>query len=98
MKDDPRSGRLCTNRTDENGNEQVREKVQTNRSLTVRMIADELGMKSERVSRIIMEVLGMKKIFAKMVPRLPNKGQRSGAWASVSRHLFWSNFKINPNC
>ena len=47
-----------------------------NRRLTVRMIADELGMNSEWVWRIIMEDLGMIKICAKMVPRLLNEGQK----------------------
>ena len=36
----------------------MRQKVQSNRRLTVRMIADELGMNSERVWRIIMEDQG----------------------------------------
>jgi len=35
----------------------MREKVQSNRRLTVRMIADELDMNSERVWRIITEDL-----------------------------------------
>ena len=39
------------------------------------MIPDELGMNSERVWRIIREDLGMRKICAKMVPRLLNAGQ-----------------------
>ena len=40
------------------------------------MIADELGMNSERVWRIITKDLGMRKICAKMVPRLLNEGQK----------------------
>ena len=40
------------------------------------MIADELGMISERVWRIITEDLEMRKICAKMVPRLLNEGQK----------------------
>ena len=44
--------------------------------LTVRMIADELTMNSERVWRIITEDLGMRKVCAKMVPRLLNDGQK----------------------
>ena len=62
-------------RTDENV-ECVRQKVRCNRRLTVRMIADELGMNSERVWRIIAEDLEMRKICAKMVPRLLNEGQK----------------------
>ena len=54
----------------------VRQKVRSNRRLTVRMIADELGMNSEREWRINTEDLGMRKICAKMVPRLLNEGQK----------------------
>jgi len=48
VKDDQRSGRPSTSKTEENV-QRVREKVRNNRSLTVRMIADELDMISERV-------------------------------------------------
>ena len=61
-------------RTDENV-ERVRQKVPSDRHLTVRMIADELGMNSDRVWRIIMEDLGKRKICAKMVPKLLNERQ-----------------------
>ena len=75
VEDDPKSGRPTTSRTNENV-ERVREKVRSDRRLTVRMIADELSMNSERVWRIITEDLGMRKVCAKMVPRLPNDGQK----------------------
>ena len=72
VEDDHRSGRPSTSRTDENV-ERVRQKVRRDRRLTVRMIADELGMNSERVWRIITEELGMRKICSKMAPRLLNE-------------------------
>ena len=75
MEHDHRSGRPSTSRADENV-ECVRQKVWSDRRLSVRMIADELGMNSERVWRIIMEDLGIRKICAKMVPRLLNEGQK----------------------
>ena len=75
VEDDPKSGRPTTSRTNENV-ERVREKVRSERRLTVRMIADELSMNSERVWRIITEDLGMRKVCAKMVPRLLNDGQK----------------------
>ena len=75
VEDDPKSGRPTTSRTNENV-EHVREKVRSDRRLTVRMIADELSMNSERVWRIITEDLGMRKVCAKMVPRLLNDGQK----------------------
>ena len=75
VEDDPKSGRPTTSRANENV-ERVREKVRNDRRLTVRMIADELSMNSERVWRIITEDLGMRKVCAKMVPRLLNDGQK----------------------
>ena len=75
MEDDRRSGRTSTSKTDEN-DERVRQKVRSNCRLTVKMITDELGMNSERVWRIITEDLGMRKIYAKMAPRLLNKGKK----------------------
>ena len=75
MEDDPRSGRPSTSKTKENV-ERVRQKVRSDRRLTVRMIANELNMNSERVWTIIMEELGMRKICAKMVPRLLTDEQK----------------------
>ena len=70
----------------------VRQKVRSDRRLTDRMIADELmGTNSERVWSIITEDLGMRKIWAKMVPRLLNEGHKEMC-ASVSRH-----FGATPN-
>ena len=75
VEDDHTSGRPSTSRTDENV-ERVRQKVRSDWRLTFRMIADELGMNSERVWSIITEDLGTRKICAKMVPRLLNEGQK----------------------
>ena len=75
VEDDHRNGRPSTSRTDENV-KRVRQKMRSDRRLTVRMIADELGMNSERVWSIITEDLGMRTICAKMVPRLLNEGQK----------------------
>ena len=75
VEDNPRSGRPTTSRTNENV-ERVREKVRSDRRLTVRMIADELNMNSERVWSIITEDLRMRKVCAKMVARLLNDGQK----------------------
>ena len=75
VEDDPRSGRPSTSKTEENV-ERVRQKVRSDRRLTVRMIANELSMNSERVWTIITEELGMRKICAKMVPRLLTDEQK----------------------
>ena len=72
VEDDHRSWRPSTSRTDKNV-ERVRQKVPSDRHLSVTMIADELDMNSERVWRIITEDLGMRKICAKMVPKMLNE-------------------------
>ena len=69
VEDDHRSRRPSTSSTDENV-ERGKQKVQSDRSLAVRMIALELGMNSGRVWRIITEDL------CKMAPRLLNEGQK----------------------
>ena len=75
VEDDHRSVRPSTSRIDENV-ERVRQKARSDGRFDVRMIADELGMNSERVWRIITEDLEMRNICAKMVPRLLNDGQK----------------------
>ena len=80
VEDDHRSGRPSTSRTDENV-ERVRQKVRSDRRLTVRMVEDELGMNGGIITdmgiwRIITQNLGMRKICAKMVLRLLKEGQK----------------------
>jgi len=86
MEDDHRTGRPSISRTEENI-QHLREKVGSDRRLTVTMIANELDINSERVRRIITEDLEMRKICAKMVPRLLNEGQKEWRVQSVSRHF-----------
>ena len=81
VEDDHRSRRPFTSRTDENV-KHVRQKVRSDRRLTVRMIADELGMSSEWVKRISTEDLGMRKI---------SKLQWKGKMETV---LFWIGFSL----
>ena len=56
VEDDHWSGRPSTSRTDENI-ERGRQKVRSDRRLTVRMITDELGMNNKRVWRVMTEDL-----------------------------------------
>jgi len=75
VEDDPRSGRPSTSRTDANV-ERVRQAVRDDRRMTVRLIASELGMNRDSVWKIITEDLGMRKICAKMVPKLLTDDQK----------------------
>lgn len=74
-EDAHRSGRPSTSRTEENV-ERVRQMVRNDRRLTVRMIASSLDINRDCVWKIITEDLGMRKICAKMVPRLLNDDQK----------------------
>ena len=64
MVRDPKPGHPTTSRNDENI-QYVNELVHSGRKMTVRMLAEELGLGRT----ILAEDLGMKKICAKMVPK-----------------------------
>ena len=87
MEDNHRSERPSKCRTDKNV-ERVRQKVRSDRRLTVRMIVDELGMSSERVWKIITEDLKMRKICAKMETTLLNEGQKERR-VQVCQEILW---------
>jgi hypothetical protein len=63
VEDQQRSGRPSATRTGDN-TAQVREPVQSDQTLTVRMIADEVNMNWETIRLILAEKLGMRKICA----------------------------------
>ncbi|KAM6159067.1 protein GVQW3 [Rhynchocyon petersi] len=64
VRDDARSGRPVTHRTDENI-QKVKDLVCSNRQLTVRMMAEELNLDKETVRLILIENLNMRKVSAK---------------------------------
>jgi len=67
VEDEECGGRTSTKRTSDN-TARVRELFRSDRRLTVKMIADEVSVNREAVSRILTEELGMRKICANMVP------------------------------
>jgi transposase len=77
VQDDPRSGQPKTQKTDANV-DRVRTLVRSDQRLDGRVIAEELNINRETVRQIVKEDLGMRKISAKMVPRIltHNKKQR----------------------
>ena len=76
VEDDAKPGRPCSVKTDVNI-EKVRELVRTDRRLTIRMMADQLGIDKELVRSILVDNLGMRKVCAKMVPRLLLEDQKT---------------------
>ena len=88
-EDDPKSGRPCTSKTDTNI-KKVRELVRSDRRLTIRIIANEVGMDKETVQTILVDTLGMRKLCAKMVPRLlteEQKAQRLNACRDILQQM-----------
>ena len=75
VHDDPRSGRPTTESTDDNV-ARVRQVVRQDRRLTIRMIALELDMNREVVRKILTETLNMRKVSAKIVPRILTAEQK----------------------
>jgi len=72
---DSRSGTPSTSRTAENI-ERVKQMMRADRRLTVRMIAEELSINKDTVWSIITENLEMRKVCAKMVPKLLSEEQK----------------------
>ena len=87
MKDDDRPGRPRTAVTDDNI-KKVRDVTRKDRRLGVRAVAEEVNLDRENVRRILREELNMRKVCAKMVPKLLSPGQR----ASPQRIICEANF------
>lgn len=76
VEDDPRSGRPSTSQTDENVT-RVRDLLNTDRRMTVRLLADTLNIPKTVVHRIVMDELNMRKVCAKLVPKLLTDEQKA---------------------
>jgi len=74
-KDDVRSGRPSTSSGNENI-DRVRSLMLSDCQLTVRMIAEELGLGKSSVHMILTEHLDMKKVCTKIVPKLLTPEQK----------------------
>ena len=68
IKDEPRSGKSSTSKTDNNV-EIVRALVRSDRRLTVLMIASELNLNHTTVHQILTEELAMKNCVGSLFPK-----------------------------
>ena len=76
VEDEPRAGRPSTSRTDDKV-QRVREMLlNSDGRLSVRMIADRIGIDKMTVHTIITEDLAMRKICAKLVPKVLTDDQK----------------------
>lgn len=69
VEDDARPGRPSTSKTDENI-EKIGNLIRSDRRLTVRAIAETVGIDKECVRQILHNNFNMKKVCAKMVPKI----------------------------
>jgi transposase len=84
VKDDERSGRPRTRRTDENV-EKVRKLVCTDRSLSLRMMARKLNAHTDTVRAILTEDLGMRNFSGKMSKKMNSKNQGSTSTTKTNK-------------
>ena len=68
VEDLPRSGRPSTSNTDENV-KKVKEIVLENRHTSLREISSELGISYGTAQHIVVDVLGMRRVVARLVPK-----------------------------
>ena len=74
-EDDERPGRPSTSTTDDNV-ETMKKMIMDNRRITIREVADEVGISFGSCQAIFTDVLGMKRVAAKFVPKLLNFDQK----------------------
>ena len=75
VEDDERPGRPSTSTTDENV-EKVKAMVMNDRRITIREVADDVCISIGSCHEIFLNVLGMKRVAAKFVPKLLNFEQK----------------------
>jgi len=92
--DAPRPGRPKTVTTPEII-DQIHELILEDRRISARSIAEQLGISRERVGSIIHEVLDMRKLSAKWVPKCLNADQKR-QWCQSSEQLL-EFFRLDPN-
>jgi len=86
IKDEPRSGRFSTSKTDKNV-KKLRALMRSDGQLTVRMIASDLNLNHTTVHQILTQELAMRKLCAKIVPKKTDnrtEGQTEGHVSSSS--------------
>lgn len=76
VEDDERSGRPSTSTIDENV-KKVEKMVLNDRRITIREVADEVGISIGSCHNIFSNVLGMKRVAAKFIPKLLNFDQKN---------------------
>ncbi|KAJ8939345.1 hypothetical protein NQ318_005706 [Aromia moschata] len=74
-EDDPHPGRPSTSKTDENI-EKISKSIREDRHLSIRGLAEITGIDKECVRQILHESFNMRKVCAKMMPKLHTREQK----------------------
>ena len=86
VEDDERPGRPSTSTTDENM-EKLKEMVMNDRRITIREVADDVAISIGSCHEIFSNVLGMKRVAAKFIPKLLNFEQKQRRMEVVQESL-----------
>ena len=92
--EDPRPGRRCSSTNDDHV-ERVRAVIRGNRHLTVRDVADEVGIRMGSCHQIFTEKRQMHRVSAKFVPRLLTDDQKENRVESSQELLANANGNEN---
>jgi len=84
VEDDERLGRPSTSTTDENV-EKVKEMIMSDRRIIIREVADDVGISIGSYHEIFSDVLDMKCVTAKFVPKLLNFEQKQRRIEGVTK-------------
>ncbi|XP_035209897.1 protein GVQW3-like [Stegodyphus dumicola] len=76
VEDDERSGRASISKTNQNVS-RVKGSLNIDRRFSIRMIADELSIPQTQVFEIVTESSVMRKVCAKLVPRVLSEEQKA---------------------
>ena len=76
VNDDACSGRPSTSTTNEN-TEAVKKIVMENRRITIREVAEDVGIRLAHAMYFFLDILGLKRVAAKFVPKLLNFDQKT---------------------
>lgn len=94
VEDDPRPGRPSTSKTDDNI-EKIGSLIRQDRRLSIRAIAEMIGIDKESVRQVLHEHFNMKKVCSKMVPKILTPEQKDSRMEICSDIL--KNIKKDPD-
>jgi len=94
VESDARACRCSTSQNDKL-TDQVQTFVMHDRRVTVRELAEEVGISTGSVHSILTDVLAMRRVSAKFVPKLLTMEQKQLCWKS--RRTCWTMQTVTPN-